>query len=99
MWLCTFSFPDLGFLHSPTTSNFNLRGAIMAKTIQTKPNLTILRRKQVEEKTGLSRSTIYLRIQEGTFPRQLSLGARAVGWVESEIEDWLTAKLDNRDNT
>lgn len=71
----------------------------MAKTIQTKPNLTILRRKQVEEKTGLSRSTIYLRIQEGTFPRQLSLGARAVGWVESEIEDWLTAKLDNRDNT
>ncbi len=60
--------------------------------------LTILRRKQVEVRTGLSRSTIYLRIQEGTFPRPLNLGVRSVGWVESEIEDWLVEKLKHRNN-
>ena len=43
---------------------------------------TILRRKQVQERTGLSRSTIYLRVAQGTFPKAISLGARAVGWVD-----------------
>ena len=60
--------------------------------------LSILRRKQVEEKTGLSRSTIYQRIQESTFPRPINLGARAVGWLENEIEAWLTACIENRDS-
>ena len=61
-------------------------------------NLSILRRKQVEQRTGLSRSTIYLRIQEGTFPRQVNLGARAVGWLENEIDAWLAARLEVRNN-
>jgi prophage regulatory protein len=61
--------------------------------------LTILRRKQVERRTGLSRSTIYLRIQEGTFPRPVNLGARAVGWLESEIESWLAARIAIRNNS
>jgi len=60
--------------------------------------LTILRRKQVEALTGLSRSTIYLRIQEGTFPRPINLGVRAVGWLEAEIEAWLTLRIENRDS-
>jgi len=60
--------------------------------------LTILRRKQVEARTGLSRSTIYLRIQEGTFPRPINLGVRAVGWLEAEIEAWLTLRIENRDS-
>lgn len=60
--------------------------------------LTILRRKQVEARTGLSRSTIYLRIQEGTFPRPINLGERAVGWVEHEIEAWLSSRIENRDS-
>ena len=67
----------------------------MAQTNQEK--LIILRRNQVEDRTGLSRSTIYLRIQEGTFPRPISLGARAVGWLEHEIEAWLVACIENRD--
>ena len=66
----------------------------MADTNQEK--LSILRRKQVEERTGLSRSTIYLRIQEGTFPRQIHLGLRAVGWLEHEIDGWLAACIENR---
>ena len=69
----------------------------MANTNQEK--LTILRRNQVEDRTGLSRSTIYLRIQEGTFPRPISLGARAVGWLENEIEAWLAARIEIRNNS
>ncbi len=55
--------------------------------------LTILRRKQVEARTGLSRSSIYLRVSEGTFPKPISLGSRAVGWVETELNDWLAARI------
>jgi len=68
----------------------------MANNIQERPS--ILRRKQVESRTGLSRSTIYLRIQNGTFPKQINLGARAVGWLENEIEAWLISRIENRDN-
>lgn len=60
--------------------------------------LFILRRKQVEKRTGLSRSTIYLRIKEGTFPQPVNLGSRAVGWLENEIDAWLTEKLEKRNN-
>ena len=83
--------------HSPITSNFSMRGATMANTNQEK--LIILRRKQVERRTGLSRSTIYLRIQEGTFPRPISLGVRAVGWLENEIEAWLVTRMKIRNNS
>ena len=53
----------------------------------------ILRLPAVKDRTGLSRSTIYLRISEGKFPKPVSLGGRAVGWVEVEIEDWLTQQI------
>jgi len=69
----------------------------MANTNQEK--LSILRRKQVEQRTGLSRSTIYLSIHEGTFPRPIKLGARAVGWLENEIEAWLAGRMEIRDNS
>jgi prophage regulatory protein len=49
----------------------------------------ILRLPAVKAFTGLSRSTIYLRISKGTFPKPRSLGARAVGWYEKEINDWV----------
>lgn len=49
----------------------------------------ILRRRQVEQIVGLSRSTIYQRMREGTFPRAISLGGRMVGWRASEIELFL----------
>ena len=55
---------------------------------------TILRQKQVQARTGLSRSTIYLRISEGGFPEPISLGARAVGWIDSEVETWLAQQIE-----
>jgi prophage regulatory protein len=56
--------------------------------------LTILRRKQVEARVGLSRSTIYQRIADGTFPNSVNLGGRAVGWLESEIDNWLAQRVE-----
>ncbi|MGD1025721.1 MAG: AlpA family transcriptional regulator [Candidatus Sulfotelmatobacter sp.] len=55
--------------------------------------ITILRLPMVRARTGLSRSTIYLRISDGSFPLPVSLGARAVGWLESDIEDWITRRI------
>ena len=56
--------------------------------------LSVLRRKQVQAKTGLSRSTIYARIAAGTFPRPIDLGGgRAVGWIEGEVEAWLRTRI------
>ena len=55
-----------------------------------------LRLSAVKERTGLSRSTIYLNISKGTFPRHISLGARCVGWLESEIDSWIQARIDKR---
>ncbi|MGF6609218.1 helix-turn-helix transcriptional regulator [Paraburkholderia sp. 40] len=49
----------------------------------------ILRRGQVEQEVGLKRSTIYQRMQEGTFPRPIRLGERAVGWRATDIELFL----------
>lgn len=43
--------------------------------------------------TGLSRSTIYSHISKGDFTKPVSLGLRAVGWVESEINDWLQSRF------
>ena len=48
-------------------------------------SVTILRRPQVESESGYSRSTIYLRITQGLWPRPISLGARAVGWPAGEV--------------
>ncbi len=57
---------------------------------------TILRFPEVKKSTGLSRSTIYLRVAEGTFPKRVSLGGRAVGWLEAEVQDWLQRRIDAR---
>lgn len=55
--------------------------------------ITILRLPAVMARTGLSHSTIYLRISEGRFPTSVSLGGRSVGWIESEVNDWLNHKV------
>jgi len=50
----------------------------------------IIRLSDVKAKTGLSRSTIYL---EDKFPQQISLGSRAVGWINSEVIDWIEHRI------
>ena len=53
----------------------------------------IIRFHQVQARTGLSRSTIYRRLAGGSFPKPLSLGARAVGWIESEVDEWIRQRI------
>ena len=55
---------------------------------------TVLRLPEVRARTGLSRSTVYLRISEGKFPAPINLGPRMVGWLEAEIDDWLTIQIE-----
>ena len=54
----------------------------------------ILRLPIVLDRTGLSRSTVYQRVTEGKFPRPVSLGARAVGWIEAEVEEWIAGQIE-----
>lgn len=56
----------------------------------------VLRRPEVEAITGLSRSTIYQYMQSGMFPRPIRLGAKAVGWLESEVHAWIEARTAER---
>lgn len=53
----------------------------------------ILRLPEVKTQTGLSRSAIYQRIADGIFPKQIGLGGRAVGWLESDIQNWIKQRL------
>lgn len=62
-------------------------------TEQQRSPLQIIRRKQVEIQTGHSRSTIYLRIQQGLWPRPVRLGPRAVGWPADEIAALNAARI------
>jgi prophage regulatory protein len=57
----------------------------------------MLRLRAVMARTGLSRSSIYLRISVGSFPRQVRLGERSVGWLEHEVEEWIRAAVARRD--
>lgn len=60
----------------------------------------LLRLPAVQARTGLSRSTIYLRVSQGTFPRPVLLGGkRAVGWAEGEINEWITRQIEQSRST
>jgi prophage regulatory protein len=54
----------------------------------------ILRLPAIIEITGLSRSTIYLWMANNEFPQPISLGGRAVGWLENDIDDWIVERIE-----
>ena len=66
--------------------------------MQSNPDISMrfLRLPDVKNRTGLSRSSIYAHIKKGTFPLYIHLGARSVGWLESEINEWISARLQTR---
>ena len=53
----------------------------------------ILRLPAVKERTGLSRSSVYEKIAARDFPKPIALGARAVGWLESDIDAWIDRRV------
>ena len=78
------------------SSNQSQQGAIAHR---------LLRRKQVEQAIGLSRSTIYARLDKNsphydpTFPRPITLGSMSVAWVEAEIQNWIASRIDSSRKT
>ena len=58
------------------------------------PKHRFIRRPEVELRTGLSRSSIYAKMDEGSFPKQIKLGERMVAWLESDIETWLEERIN-----
>ena len=73
---------------------------MVAQVREAPPRVTIIRRRQVETRVGLSRSTIYDKISpksktyDPSFPKPIDLGERAVGWLEHEIDAWIQARID-----
>lgn len=59
--------------------------------------MRIVRLKVVINLTGLGRSTIYKYVSENGFPKPVALGLRCVGWVESEVHEWILARIGERD--
>lgn len=61
-------------------------------TTEAKPE-RLLRRPQVEARVGLKRTQIYDLMKRNEFPQAVKLGARAVAWVEAEIDEWIRARV------
>lgn len=61
--------------------------------MDTQQSIVMLKRKQVETVTGLSRSSIYSKMETGTFPTPIKLSERSVGWLESEVQEWLQNRV------
>lgn len=60
--------------------------------------MRILRKAQVREKTGLSNATIDRKERASKFPARIQLGEKAVGWLESELDDWIKRQIAERDS-
>ncbi len=71
------------------------RGRPMTRAIEQEMSapIRIVRLPDVQARTGLSRSTIYVRLADGAFPKPVQLGARAVGWIEAEVDEWIRRQV------
>ena len=58
----------------------------------------IIRWPEVHERVGYCRTNIYYLIQSGDFPAPIKLGRRAVGWLESDIENWIDSRIEQSQN-
>jgi prophage regulatory protein len=61
--------------------------------------MQLIRLPEVLKMTGLSRSSVYRRVDAGTFPKAVALGGRSVAWVEEEIKAWIEARIEERDSS
>jgi prophage regulatory protein len=67
----------------------------MTSNVSPRPAVRILRLPDVCRLTGLKRSMIYQLQAENRFPHSVKLGIRAVGWLEHEVQAWITARIDD----
>ena len=71
------------------------------------PHKRLIRLPEVLSRTGYGRTTIYRKMEEGTFPRSVKLGGppidpnvfdtRAVAWIEDEVDQWIDSRIEDRD--
>ena len=57
------------------------------------PQATLIRRKEVERMTALSRSRIYDLLRQNSFPKPIRLGVMSVAWVEAEVQEWIDSRI------
>ena len=72
------------------------------------PQKRFIRLPEVLSRTGYGRTTIYRKMEDGSFPRSVKLGgppkdpeafdSRAVAWIEDEVEQWIESRIDERDS-
>ena len=80
---------------SPRARKTNRSRATTEQPMEQRTNAPtrILRLSEVQARTGLSRTTIYRWRVGGRFPRAIVLGRRTVGWIESEVEEWIREQI------
>ena len=71
------------------------------------PQKRLIRLPEVMNRTGYGRTSIYRKMEEGTFPRSVKLGgppidpnvfdSRAVAWIEDEVDQWVESRIEERD--
>ena len=62
-------------------------------------NLRLIRRKEVQAKTGLGAWSIYAMMQQGTFPKAINISERRVAWIESDIDLWISERIESHKAT
>ncbi|MGE0983785.1 helix-turn-helix transcriptional regulator [Ralstonia pseudosolanacearum] len=79
----------------PNYRSLSTDASQMVRQIDT--SLRILRMKQLVERTGLSRATLYVLMSaDPTFPVKIKLTARSVGWIEAEVDAWIASRAQAR---
>ena len=66
---------------------------------QQNENVRLIRRKEVQAKTGLGASSIYAMMQQGTFPKAINISERRVAWIESDIDKWISERIKSHKAT
>ena len=77
-------------------------------TNNTKTKHRFIRLPEVLSRTGFSRTSIYRKMEDGSFPKSLKLGgppkdpnefdSRAIAWIEDEVEQWIESRIEERDS-
>lgn len=57
----------------------------------------LIRLSEVQKRTGYSKAWIYRLLKENRFPQSVKIGARAIAFVESEVDDWISQRIEERD--
>ena len=80
----------------------------ISKIITNKPKHRFIRLSEVLNRTGYGRTSIYRKMEEGSFPKSVKLGGplrdpslfdcRAIAWIEDEIDQWIESRICERDN-